>query len=67
MKIANASPEFKIAYDKRYKQLKKIGFIQPHLSSLAKKYATLDLEVQKQALWYSKHKYIMKINTDLSH
>ena len=65
MRIANATPEFKAAYDKRYRQLKKIGFTQPHLSSLSKKYATLDLEVNEQVEWYSKHKYLMKVNRDL--
>jgi len=65
MRIANATPEFKAAYDKRMKQLKKIGFCQPHLSSLAKKYAALDLEVNEQAKWYKEHKYQMKINADI--
>lgn len=65
MRIANATPEFKAAYDIRLKQLKKIGFYQPHLSSLAKKYAALDLEVSKQEKWHKQHKYLAKVNKDL--
>lgn len=66
MKIAGATPKFKAAYEKRYSQLKKIGFVQPHLSSLAKKYAALDIEVQDQQEWFNKNKYLMKINKDLA-
>jgi len=48
MKIQDATPEFKALYDKHYAKLKATGLIyQPKLSSLAKKYAALDLEVQK--------------------
>ena len=65
MRIANATSEFKAAYDKRLKQLKKIGFYQPHLSSLAKKYAALDLEVAEQEKWYTQYKYLAKVNKDL--
>ncbi len=65
MRIASATPAFKAAYDKRYRQLKKIGFTQPHLSSLAKKYASLDLEVDEHTKWYNEHKYLLKVNNDL--
>lgn len=47
MKTEDMTPEFKKAYEIHYERLKKLGLIQPKLSSIAKQYAKLDLEVEK--------------------